>query len=57
MSTKGTGLARKAAARRGAARPNTETPRPLTSAMRSVLSDARPYAAAIKANSAAGSSS
>ncbi len=45
MSTNGCGLARKAAARRGAARPNVETPKPPTSAIRSVSpGETRAYA-------------
>ena len=57
MRTNGAGLAWSAAARRGAERPNTDTPRPPMSATRSLLPDALPYAAAIRDSSAAGSSS
>ena len=58
MSTNGTGLALNAEARRGAARPSTETPRPLMSATRSALpGEIRAYADANKVSSAAGSSS
>ena len=58
MSTNGTGLVLNAEARRGAARPNTETPRPLTSATRSSLpGETRAYADASTVSRTAGSSS
>ena len=49
MSTNGTGLARNIDARRGAARPNADTPIPRMSATRSMLSgETRAYADASK---------
>ena len=49
MSTNGTGLVRNAEARRGAARPNAETPSPRMSAIRSALpGEIRAYADANK---------
>ena len=58
MSTNGWGLVRNAEARRGAARPNTETPMPPTSAISASPSGTiRPYADARLNKKAAGSSS
>ena len=57
IRTNGLGLVRSAEARRGAARPNVDTPRPRTGLSQSGSPEIRAYADARTCSNAAGSSS